>query len=40
MNGELKICMPSGYAIIVLANVDPPAATGIADFAASRLPNR
>ena len=40
MNGELKICTPSGYVIIVLANVDPPAATSIADFAASRLPNR
>ena len=38
MNGELKICMPSGYIIIVLANVDPPAATSMADFAASRLP--
>ena len=40
MNGELKICMQSGYVIIVLANVDPPAATSMADFAASRLPDR
>jgi|HubBroStandDraft_1064217.scaffolds.fasta_scaffold14125_5 D-alanyl-D-alanine carboxypeptidase len=40
MNGELKICKQSGYVIIVLANVDPPAATSIADFAASRLPDR
>jgi D-alanyl-D-alanine carboxypeptidase len=40
MNGELKMCMPSGYVIIVLANVDPPAATRMADFAASRLPGR
>jgi len=40
MNGELKICVQSGYVIIALANVDPPAATSIADFAASRLPDR
>ena len=38
MNGELKICMRSGYTIIALANVDPPAATSMADFVASRLP--
>ncbi len=39
MNGELRICTPSGYTIIVLANMDPPAATSLADFVASRLPN-
>ncbi len=39
MNGELKICMPSGYTIIVLANLDPPAATNMAEFVASRLPD-
>jgi D-alanyl-D-alanine carboxypeptidase len=40
MNGELKICAPSGYTVIVLANMDPPAATRVADFVANRLPTR
>jgi D-alanyl-D-alanine carboxypeptidase len=40
MNGELKICAPSGYTVIVLANMDPPAATSVADFVANRLPTR
>lgn len=38
MNGELKINPESGYIIAVLANLDPPAASRVADFAASRLP--
>ena len=42
MNGELKICpgqdSGSGYVIAVLANLDPPAATRVADFIANRLP--
>ncbi|HET7815673.1 MAG TPA: serine hydrolase domain-containing protein [Candidatus Baltobacteraceae bacterium] len=37
MNGELKIC--GRYTVVVLANLDPPAATRIADFAANRLPS-
>lgn len=36
MNGELKIC--GRYTVVVLANLDPPAAGRIADFAANRLP--
>jgi D-alanyl-D-alanine carboxypeptidase len=38
MNGDLKICPESGYVIAVLANLDPPAAQHVADFAAARLP--
>ena len=37
MNGELLI-FPSGYVVVVLANMDPPAATEVARFIASRLP--
>lgn len=38
MNGELKICSGPGYVIAVLANMDPPAATRVADFITNRLP--
>ena len=38
MNGELKICPGRGYVIAVLSNLDPPAATRVADFSANRLP--
>lgn len=38
MNGELKIYPRSGYVIAVLANIDPPAASRIADFIGRRLP--
>ena len=37
MNGELLI-FPSGYVVVVLANMDPPAATEVARFIAVRLP--
>lgn len=37
MNGELAIC-DSGYTIAVLSNLDPPAASRIADFIKARLP--
>jgi CubicO group peptidase (beta-lactamase class C family) len=37
MNGELSIC-DNGYTIAVLANLDPPAATQIAEFVLDRLP--
>lgn len=39
MNGDLQIC-DSGYTIVVLANVDPPAATRVARFIKARLPKR
>jgi CubicO group peptidase (beta-lactamase class C family) len=38
MNGELRIYPDSGYVIAVLANLDPPAATRVADFIGERLP--
>ncbi|HSB27441.1 MAG TPA: serine hydrolase domain-containing protein [Pyrinomonadaceae bacterium] len=38
MNGELKICPAAGYVVAVLANLDPPAATRVADFITNRLP--
>ena len=39
MNGELLL-FPSGYVVVVLANLDPPAATDVARFIAARLPSR
>jgi Beta-lactamase len=38
MNGDLKICPKAGYAIAVLANMDPPAAQRASGFAAAPLP--
>ena len=38
MNGELKICPCPEYVIVVLANMDPPAASRVADFITNRLP--
>jgi CubicO group peptidase (beta-lactamase class C family) len=40
MNGELKICPAPGYVVAVLSNLDPPAATRVADFITNRLPIR
>ena len=39
MNGDLAIDPQSGYVIAVLANLDPPAAQGVADFTSARLPS-
>jgi CubicO group peptidase (beta-lactamase class C family) len=38
MNGDLQIYPQSGYVIAVLANLDPPAASRVSEFLASRLP--
>jgi len=38
MNGDLKICPQSGYVIVVLSNLDPPAAQRVSDYVAARLP--
>ena len=38
MNGELKICPGPSYVVAVLSNLDPPAATRVADFITNRLP--
>jgi CubicO group peptidase (beta-lactamase class C family) len=40
MNGELKICPGPGYVVAVLSNLDPPAASRVADFITNRLPIR
>jgi D-alanyl-D-alanine carboxypeptidase len=40
MNGDLKICPASGYTIVALANIDPPAAGRIADWIAKRQPRQ
>jgi len=38
MNGELEICPGPGYVVVVLSNIDPPAASRISDFITNRLP--
>jgi len=38
MNGDLQICPGPGYAVAVLANIDPPAASRVSDFITNRLP--
>jgi D-alanyl-D-alanine carboxypeptidase len=38
MNGDLQIFPQSGYAVVVLSNLDPPAASRISDFIVNRLP--
>jgi CubicO group peptidase (beta-lactamase class C family) len=38
MNGALQICPGPGYVLVVLANMDPPAASRVADFVTNRLP--
>lgn len=37
MDGDLQIC-ESGYTIVVLSNLDPPAAQRISEFIRQRLP--
>jgi len=38
INGDLEIYPQSGYVVVVLANIDPPAAQQLAEFIGSRLP--
>jgi D-alanyl-D-alanine carboxypeptidase len=38
MNGDLRIYPASGYAVVVLANLDPSAAQRVADYLDARLP--
>jgi D-alanyl-D-alanine carboxypeptidase len=40
MNGDLRIYPQSGYLVVVLANIDPPAADRIAHWLDARLPTR
>ena len=37
-NGDLRVFPESGYIIVALSNLDPPAATRMVDFIAARLP--
>ena len=37
MNGDLEIYPQAGYVIVVLSNLDPPAASRVSDFIANRL---
>src|ERR1019366_2370828 len=39
MNGDLKFSPDSGYIVSLLANLDPPAPTAIADCIAPRFPS-
>jgi D-alanyl-D-alanine carboxypeptidase len=38
MNGDLRIYPKSGYVVVVLANIDPPAAQRVAEWLDARLP--
>jgi D-alanyl-D-alanine carboxypeptidase len=40
MSGVLRVFPISRYVIVVLANLDPPTASKIADFAGEKLPER
>lgn len=40
MNGDLRIYPKSGYVVVVLANIDPPAAGRISSYLAPRLPQQ
>jgi CubicO group peptidase (beta-lactamase class C family) len=40
VNGDLEMCLNSSYAIVVLANMDPPAAEQISQFIIDRLPEQ
>ncbi len=40
MNGDLRIYPQSGYVVVVLSNLDPPAAGQVASFIDLRLPNK
>ena len=37
VNGDLEMCLDSSYVIVVLANMDPPAAEQISGFIIGRL---
>jgi D-alanyl-D-alanine carboxypeptidase len=38
VNGDLELCIDSSYTVVVLANVDPPAAELVSQFIMGRLP--
>jgi hypothetical protein len=38
VNGDLRVFPQLGYVVIVLGNLDPPAASRLADFFTARMP--
>jgi CubicO group peptidase (beta-lactamase class C family) len=38
VNGDLEMCLNSKYAVVVLANIDPPAAEQVSQYIMGRLP--
>jgi hypothetical protein len=38
MNGELRVYPKTGTVVVVLANLDPPAATRVADIFDEKMP--
>ncbi len=38
MNGDLRIYPKTGYVVVVLANLDPPAAQQVSEYLDRRLP--
>jgi CubicO group peptidase (beta-lactamase class C family) len=40
MNGELRVFPELGYAVVGLSNLDPPAASGLVEFFAQRMPDQ
>jgi CubicO group peptidase (beta-lactamase class C family) len=39
MNGELRVFPELGYVVVSLSNLDPPAASGLVEFLALRMPD-
>ena len=40
MNGELRVFPELGYVVVSLSNLDPPAASGLVEFLALRMPDK
>jgi len=40
MNGELRVFPQLGYVVVTLSNLDPPAASALADFFTLRMPDQ
>jgi hypothetical protein len=38
LNGELRVYPQLGYVLVVLSNLDPPAASRVVDFCALNMP--
>ena len=40
MNGELRVFPELGYVVVGLSNLDPPAASGLVEYFALRMPDQ